>query len=75
MAVDMANEAPHQKQKVLLTVANLRQIEVSEVPPLQAIGGVGDVAGDGRLAISYHSTWKTAGPERLDHDAVPEGTQ
>lgn len=33
------------------TVADLRQVELGEVPPLQAVRGVGDVAGHRRLAV------------------------
>ena len=33
------------------TVADLRQVEFGEVPPLQAVRGVRDVAGDRRLTV------------------------
>lgn len=40
------------------TVADLRQIKLGEVPPLQAVSGVRDVAGDCRLAVPDRGTWE-----------------
>lgn len=33
------------------TVADLRQVKLGEVPPLQTVGGVRDVTGDCRLTV------------------------
>lgn len=44
--------------KCFCTVTDLRQIKLGEVPPLQAVSGVCDVAGDCRLAVPDRCTWE-----------------
>lgn len=46
------------KRRSLFTVADLRQVKLGKVPPLQTVGGVCDVAGNCRLTITNRSTWK-----------------
>lgn len=38
------------------TVADLWEVELGEVPPLQPVGGVGNIAGDRGLAITDGGT-------------------
>lgn len=47
-----------QVKRFFCTVADLRQVKLGEVPPLQAVGGVRDVAGDCRLTVSDRCTWE-----------------
>lgn len=44
------------KRRSLFTVADLRQVKLGKVPPLQTVGGVCDVAGNCRLTITNRST-------------------
>lgn len=46
------------KAQFFCTVADLRQVKLGEVPPLQAVSGVCDVAGDCRLAVPDRCTWE-----------------
>ena len=48
-----------------LTITDFREVKLSEVPPLEPVGSIGNVTGHGRLSITNHCPW--SGRRQREH--------
>ena len=46
-------------------ITDFREVKLSEVPPLEPVGSIGNVTGHGRLSITNHCPW--SGRRQREH--------